>query len=111
MPIETDERSRPADAPPRPIHIARNRRLSATITVADPDEALVVIEVEAGNLPTSARYDLVEAVFAHPAVKTRRRIRATVPLGDSELLAGFVRHCPDVRTRAAGVSCLVDARR
>lgn len=85
--------------------------MSATITVADRGEVHIAINVDAGHLPATARYDLVEAIFAHPAVKSRRMIRATVPLGDSELLAGFVRHCPSLQARAAGATCLVDAGR
>ena len=95
----------------RPIHITPDDGVAATITVAESDEVLVAVEIEAGHLASSARHDLVEAIFAHPAVQHSSRIRATVPLGNSELLEAFGRHCPDVRTRAAGATCLVDARR
>jgi hypothetical protein len=37
-------------------------------------------------------------------------VRATIPLGDCDLLAGLTRHLTDVRTRAAGATCLIDAR-
>ncbi|HEY8302715.1 MAG TPA: hypothetical protein VIG48_12515 [Jatrophihabitans sp.] len=113
--MATDTQRRAADSGegrhPIPIHLTPDLGVAATITLADPDEVRVAVEIEAGHLASSARHDLVEAIFAHPAVQHRTRIRATVPLGDSELLAAFGRHCPDVRTRAAGATCLVDARR
>lgn len=113
--MATDAQHRAADSgePRHPIHITPDGGVAATITVADADadEVLVAVEIDAGHVPLTARDELVEAIFAHPVVQHSRRIRATVPLGDSELLEAFNRHCPDVRTRAAGATCLVDARR
>ena len=64
----------------------------------------------AGHLPADARSSLVAAVFALPDLHTHRRLRATVPLGDAELLLQVRRRCPEARARAAGASCLLDGQ-
>src|ERR1700761_7215332 len=94
-----------------PLRITCDHGVDATVSLTDPDEVRVAVEVTAGHLPVAARSELVEAVFELPEVRHRHRVRATVPLGDSELLEAFARHCPNLRTRAAGASCLVDAQR
>jgi hypothetical protein len=44
--------------------------------------------------------------------ETRRRhiLQATLPLGDVEALQQVRSRCPEVQTRPAGATCLVDAR-
>ncbi len=99
------------DADRGPLRITPDDGVAATITVSGVDEVFVDVEIDSSHVALSIRDDLVEAIFAHPAVLNRSRIRASVPLGDTELLTAFARHCPDIRTRAAGATCLVDARR
>jgi hypothetical protein len=111
VPVELDDHELRAATSGRTDTISNDSWAWATITSADRDEVLIAIVVPAGHLPTTARHELIEAVFAHPAVRASSRITATIPLGDFELLDGFSRHCPQVRTRAAGASCLVDAQR
>jgi hypothetical protein len=62
------------------------------------------------HLPVLARDLLVEAAFDLPPLKESRRVHATLPLGDVDLLAGLRRHCTHVNTRAAGATCVVDAQ-
>lgn len=94
-----------------PIHITREHGVEATVSLAEPDEVVVAVQVTAGHLPMTARRELVEAIFALPEVRGRHRLRASFPLGDWELLDAFAQHCPRISTRPAGSSCLVDARR
>jgi hypothetical protein len=53
---------------------------------------------------------LLEAVFGLLGDEPSRPVQATIPLGDSDLLAGLTDHLTDVRTRAAGATCLIDAK-
>jgi hypothetical protein len=55
------------------------------------------------------RRRLLDAVFEVPAVRESRVLRASIPLGDVDLLNGMRAHCAQVDTRAAGSTCLVDA--
>ena len=94
-----------------PIHITRANAVQATVSLGEPDEVLVAVEVTAGHIPVTARRELVDAIFALPEVRRRHRLRAAVPVGDWELLDAFAHHFPAISTRAAGATCLVDARR
>lgn len=75
----------------------------------DDDVVDVHFSTPAGHQPTDVRSSLVAAVFDLPELRTSRLLRATVPLGDAELLIQVRRRCPSARSRAAGASCLVDA--
>ncbi len=111
MATDADPGAPDSGAAARPVHITPDDGVTATITLYGVDEVFVDVEIDSSHMALSVRDDLVEAIFAHPALQNRSRIRANVPLGDTELLAAFARHCPDIRTRAAGATCLVDARR
>ena len=82
---------------------------SADIAV---DRASITLQfaVTPGHLPRDARLDLLEAVFGLLGEEPSRTVQAAIPLGDSDLLAGLTRHLIGVRTRAAGATCLIDAR-
>jgi hypothetical protein len=84
--------------------------LASADIAADPASVTVQFAVTAGHLPRDARLDLLEAVFGLLGDQPSRTVRATIPLGDCDLLAGLTRHLTDVRTRAAGATCLIDAR-
>jgi hypothetical protein len=54
------------------------------------------------------RTRLVEAVFGLDVMRTQRKVIATLPIGDVDLFHGVSLHCGDVRTRAAGFSCIIE---
>ena len=68
------------------------------------------LHVESGQLPGGTRTRLVDAVLEHPQVDEAERLVATMPLGDTEMLARVRERCPDVETRAAGATKLVEVR-
>ena len=92
------------------IDIACTDDALATVSLTAADEVHIAVALSGGNVKPDLRRELVDAVFARSEVRQRHRVRATLPLGDPELLDAFGRHCHDVRTRAAGASCLLDAR-
>ena len=69
----------------------------------------VRFNIEHGHLPMQVRRQLVDAVFDLPTMRTIRTVRASIPLGDVDLLNGLRSHCARIDTRAAGSTCLVDA--
>jgi hypothetical protein len=68
----------------------------------------ITFEVAAGHLPPHVRRDLVDAVFELPELRHSHHLRATMPLGDAELLTSLRAHCGHLNARAAGSTCLVD---
>jgi len=68
------------------------------------------LHVESGHLPVGTRARLVDAVLAHPDVDHADRLVATMPLGDTEMLARVRECCADVEAHAAGATKLVEAR-
>jgi hypothetical protein len=74
-----------------------------------PDGVDIHFQVQAGHVPVEARPELVAAVFALPEVTNAHELHAAVPLGDVQLLDGLREHCDHMQTRAAGVTCLVEA--
>ena len=84
--------------------------LASADIAADRASVTLQFAVTPGHLPRDARLDLLEAVFGLLGDQPSRTVRATIPLGDCDLLAGLTRHLTDVRTRAAGATCLIDAR-
>ena len=77
------------------------------------DDARVVhsdLHVESGHLPVGTRSRLVDAVLNDPDVDHADRLLATMPIGDTEMLARVRERCDDVEARAAGSTKLVEAR-
>lgn len=68
------------------------------------------LHVESGQLPGGTRTRLVDAVLEHPQVDEAERMVATMPLGDTEMLARVRERCDAVETRAAGATKLVEVR-
>ena len=66
------------------------------------------IDIAAGNPSPRVRSQLVDAVFDLDVMHNPVTLLATLPLGDVDLLSEVALHCEDIRTRAAGGSCLVD---
>jgi hypothetical protein len=68
------------------------------------------MHVESGHLPVGTRSRLVDAVLAHPDVDHADRLVATMPLGDTEMLARVRERCDQVEAHAAGATKVVEAR-
>ena len=68
------------------------------------------MHVESGHLPAGTRSRLVDAVLAHPDVDHADRLVATMPLGDTEMLARVRERCDEVEAHAAGATKVVEAR-
>ena len=68
------------------------------------------MHVESGHLPVGTGSRLVDAVLAHPDVDHADRLMATMPLGDTEMLARMRECCDQVEAHAAGATKLVEAR-
>jgi len=68
------------------------------------------LHVASGQVPGGTGTRLVDAVLAHPQVGAAERLVATMPLGDTEMLARVRQRCTAVETRAAGATKLVEVR-
>jgi hypothetical protein len=69
----------------------------------------LTFEIARGHLPVTARRELVNTVFALPELAASCMVQAAIPMGDADLLAELRARLADVNTRAAGVTCLIDA--
>ena len=67
------------------------------------------LHAAAGHVAPGARARLVDAVLDLPEVQASGRLRATVPLGDTESLWRLLERTRDAVTRPAGSTALVDA--
>jgi len=95
------------------ILIEQDGRTLATAELHPTGTAGVVhtdMHVESGHLPMGTPTRLVDAVLAHPDVSRADRLVATMPLGDTEMLARVRECCADVRAHAAGATKVVEAR-
>ena len=95
------------------ILIQTDGRTMATAEVHPTGTAGVVhsdMHVESGHLPEGTRSRLVDAVLAHPDVEHADRLVATMPLGDTEMLARVRECCAEVEAHAAGATKVVEAR-
>ena len=85
-----------------------DRDTVADVTYRDT-EVDVHFHVRSGHVPPDARGSVVDAVFELPGLREYRLLRASLPIGDAELLQLLRRRCPALSARAAGATCLVDA--
>jgi hypothetical protein len=95
------------------IQIEADGRTLATAEVhptADPRVMHSDMHVESGHLPMWTRTRLVDAVLDHPDVDQADRLLATMPIGDTEMLARVRERCVEVEAHAAGATKLVEAR-
>ena len=67
------------------------------------------LRVEAGHLPAGTRERLVDAVLDSPEVDASRRIEASIPIGDTDMLRRIRERCQTIESHAAGASCLINA--
>jgi hypothetical protein len=91
------------------VRIKANDVAIATADVTnDGSSARLQFQVAAGHLPPTTRRQLVHAVFELPALRRRLAVRASIPLGDVDLLLALRQYCFGIQSRAAGATCLVD---
>lgn len=64
--------------------------------------------VDGQDLPGQVGAQLVAAAFAEPAVRDHQPVLICLPRRDGGLLEHVRRHVEGARTRAAGMSCLVE---
>lgn len=69
----------------------------------------VSLHAAAGHVAPGTRARLVDAVLDLPEVRASARLRATVPLGDTESLWRLRERTEDANTRPVGSTALVDA--
>ena len=94
----------------RRVTLPDGRGVTAEVEpLGDADVVRASLHADAGPPPADARRRLVDAVLDLPEIRARRRLEATLPLGDTETLDRLRARCHDVRTRPAGASLLVDA--
>ena len=70
----------------------------------------VVVELWSAEpgVPSELTAQLVTAAFTSPAVRPERPVLVCIPRHDGGLLEAARRHVRDIRTRAAGVTCLLE---
>jgi hypothetical protein len=87
-------------------------------TVADADvsasaqpggTARASLRAASGHIEPGSRARLVDAVMDLPEVRESSRLKAAIPLGDSESLERLRERADEVTTRPAGSTALVDA--
>jgi len=98
---------------PRHVEIRDGDRMVAAAevtTAAGPEgTARTSLRAAAGHLAPGWRASLVDTVMDLPEVRASRRLEATVPLGDCELLQRLRERTTDAVTRPAGSTVLLDA--
>ena len=77
---------------------------------ADTHTISASMHIESGHLPTGTRIRLVDAVVDRAWALQAERLQASLPAGENEILDRLRERCTDVDARAAGASCLTDAR-
>ncbi|MGZ4483191.1 MAG: hypothetical protein ACXVX8_13310 [Blastococcus sp.] len=83
-------------------------------TVADAhvserdDQVVVEFWADGTDLPHELSAELVRQAFTHPAVRADRPVLVCVPRRNGGVIADARRHVRDARTRAAGVTCLME---
>jgi hypothetical protein len=97
----------------RHVEIKDDEQTVAAAQVAAPQQAggtaRASLHAAPGHVPPGTRARLVDAVLDLPEVRASGRLRATVPLGDTESLWRLRERTKDADTRPAGSTALVDA--
>lgn len=90
------------------LFVGDDRAAQAAVSV---DQAVVDVHFDkrGGHVLPGTRAELVDAVLALPQLRSANRLRASIPIGDAEIITQLTRRCPSMHTRAAGATCLVDA--
>jgi hypothetical protein len=95
------------------IQIEADGHTVASAEVHPTDQPGVVhsdLHVESGPLPGGTRTRLVDAVLDLPAVDEAQHLVATMPLGDTEMLARVRERCDEVEARPAGATKIVEVQ-
>lgn len=97
-----------------PDHVTRIRSVdgAVTSTVRIDDRARtcrIDFTVAHGRRTRTASEDVLAAIFDLPELATCHELHAALPLGASDLVAGLTNRLAMAHTRAAGVTCLLDA--
>ena len=83
----------------------------AEARVSERDEQVVIeFWTDEPGLPAELGDQLVARAFALPAVRMHRPVLVCIPQRSCGLLARARRHVQDARTRAAGVTCLLEGQ-
>ena len=96
----------------RHVEISDDERTvaAAEVTSEGPGgTARAALRAESGHITPGRRAGLAGAVLDLPGVQESARLNVVFPLGDSETLQQLQERCPDVRTRAAGGSAIMEA--
>jgi hypothetical protein len=95
------------------IEIEDHGRTLATAEM-HPDDGTGVLHsdlhVESGHLPAGTGARLVDAVLDSSDADDADHLRATMPIGDTEMLERVRERCDDVEARAVGATKIVEAR-
>lgn len=95
-------------------HAVRVRSFDGSVTgvvQVDSDSATARLDfaVERGRRIDRASDDVLAAIFELPELAACHEIKAALPLGAGDLVGGLTMRLPTAHTRAAGVTCLLDA--
>jgi hypothetical protein len=97
----------------RHIEIKDGDQTVAAAEVTTPQEAdgtaHASLRAASGHIAPGSRASLVDAVMDLPEVRQSARLKAAVPLGDTESLWRLRERTDDTATRPAGSTALVDA--
>ncbi len=97
----------------RQVEIKQDEQTVAAAHVVVPRQAggtaRASLHAASGHVAPGSRARLVDAVMDLPEVRASGRLRATVPLGDTESLWRLRERTGDADTRPAGSTALVDA--
>jgi hypothetical protein len=95
------------------VQILADGRVLADADVHPTDDTGVVhseLHVASGHVPMGTRSRLVDAVLEHPEVDKARRLVATMPISDTEMLDRVRERTDEVEMHAAGATKIVEAR-
>lgn len=92
------------------ITVEEDGQILAQARIASDDEhgARAEVNVAPGHLPAGTRQRMADAVHASVVEGDVRRLSASVPLGDAELIDGMREHLTDVELRAAGSTSILE---
>ena len=93
------------------VQVSSDGRTTGRVVVSKRNELILMnFTVAHGHLPATTRRSLVEQAFRLPELdRAGQQVLATIPLGDVELLQGLRARLSEVRARAAGATCLIEA--
>jgi hypothetical protein len=98
---------------PRHIEVKNGDQTVAEADVSasrDPERTVrASLHAASGHVAPGSRARLVDAVMDLPEVRKSSKLKAAIPLGDSESLERLRQRADEVTTRPAGSTAMVDA--